>query len=43
MVLPPKASPPPRGKGPDWGSIIAYGLIALMAALALTPLFSALT
>lgn len=42
MALPPR--PPDGGKksGPNWGSIIAYGIMALLGLLALAPLLSAL-
>ncbi|WPB83454.1 hypothetical protein [Sediminicoccus rosea] len=36
--------PPERGKrpGPNWGSIIAYGIMIALALLALAPLYSSL-
>lgn len=41
MAPPPE--PPEGGKrGPNWGSLIAYGIMILMALLALAPLYSAL-
>ena len=42
MALAPR--PPEGGKkrGPNWGSIIAYGIMILLGLLALAPLLSAL-
>ncbi|WP_256437622.1 hypothetical protein [Roseococcus sp. SDR] len=42
MAPPPR--PPQGGKktGPNWGSIIAYGVMILLGLLALAPLLSAL-
>ena len=39
-----KAPKPPEGgkRGPNWGSIIAYGIMILLGLLALAPLLSAL-
>lgn len=35
--------PPDGGKrGPNWGSIIAYGIMIVLGLLALAPLLSAL-
>jgi hypothetical protein len=42
MALRPKAPEGGKRRGPNWGSIIAYGIMILLGLLALAPLLSAL-